>query len=177
MPEHYIRNLEQAKSLLDYFLDHDFSEQTLLAQNSQTALLNGNIFAVASSSPNPDAPPPANPPPQTKPEFITLPTACSGNIVLHAPSEVLLVKAAKDYTTFFLTSGKEHLVSGRLGVWAKRLAGCGFLRVHRSHCVNIRKIEQWQHEKDYLVAKLCGGQEITVAASYKSEFLRSVRGI
>jgi DNA-binding LytR/AlgR family response regulator len=106
---------------------------------------------------------------------ITLRTLREGNIVVHAPSEVVYLEAAQDMTNIMLAKGCQRLVSGRLGVWVKRLEGLCFLRVHRSYAINISMVEKWRHEKDYLVVQMRGGQEIIVAESYKSEFWRYVK--
>jgi two-component system LytT family response regulator len=49
------------------------------------------------------------------------------------------VQGADDYVTIF-TSAKEYLVSIRLSDMEEYLATAGFLRVHRSHLINIEYI-------------------------------------
>lgn len=108
------------------------------------------------------------------PEYITLTTIREGNIVVHAPSEVAYLEGAKDYTKIILISGAQHLAAGSIGQWTKRLLRCGFLRVHRSYCVNLVMVQGWQRVRDYLLVRVEGGHEIVVAESYKSEFLRHI---
>jgi DNA-binding LytR/AlgR family response regulator len=118
------------------------------------------------------SPPPSLSVQLPNPEYITLPTARADNIVVHAPSEVLYLEGAKDYTEFVLTTGARHLVFGSLGMWVKRLAGCGFLRVHRSYALNVTMLEAWRHKKPNIIAKMQGNEEITVGLSYKAIFLQ-----
>lgn len=106
---------------------------------------------------------------------MTLPTVRGDNIVVHAPSEVAYLKGAKDYTEVILASGAQYLVSGNIEKWSRRLASCGFLRVHRSHCLNLAMVRSWQQCKRHLVVTMEGKSEITVSANYKREFFRYVK--
>ena len=84
------------------------------------------------------------------------------------------MEGAKDYTKIILATGVQHLAAGNIGQWIKRLESCGFLRVHRSYCVSLAMVRGWRRTKDYLLVRMEGGDEIIVAESYKSAFLRQV---
>ena len=120
-------------------------------------------------------PPPSNVIIHEASEYITLPTVLGANIVVHAPSEVVYVKGAQDYTEVVLVCGARYLVSGRLEKWSQRLTGYGFLRVHRSQTVNLAMVRSWEECKRHLVLKMHGGDKITVSANYKREFFRCVK--
>jgi len=59
--------------------------------------------------------------------------------VFLAPAELLLLEAAGNYVEFH-TAGRTHLVRGTLAAWEARLAGRGFVRVHRARIVNRGRI-------------------------------------
>jgi hypothetical protein len=100
MPNQDLRNLEQAKVMLDYFLETDLSKLVLPTRPAS------NNIAGASSSEDAaqmlSTPPPSNAVEALTAEYMTLPTARSDNIVVHAPSEVAYLKGAKDYTEVIL---------------------------------------------------------------------------
>jgi hypothetical protein len=55
------------------------------------------------------------------------------------PGEILWVEAAGNYVEF-QTAARTHLVRGTLAAWEGKLAGAGFVRVHRSRLVNRARI-------------------------------------
>ncbi len=59
------------------------------------------------------------------------------------PGDILFMEAAGNYVEFH-TAQKTHLVRGTLASWEARLAGRGFVRVHRSRLVNRGRITAWK---------------------------------
>lgn len=164
MSQHYIRNLEQAKSLLDYFLETDLS---LLLDSP--ALYN----MPETSTPNRSTiPPPRKLRQMSYSEYLTISTVSQGNIIIHVPSQVSYLKAAKDYTYLILCDRNQHLVSGNIEKWAQRLEQYDFMRIHRSFCINPTMVRSWKKCNRHLLVAMEGKDEVIVAASYKQSFLR-----
>jgi two-component system LytT family response regulator len=61
-------------------------------------------------------------------------------------SEILCIKAEKDYTYIYTICGKKFLVLKSMTEWEERLTPRYFVRIHRSTIVNIeniQKVERW----------------------------------
>jgi two-component system LytT family response regulator len=69
-------------------------------------------------------------------------------------SEIIRCESDGSYTTFFLVSEKKIIVSKSLSEYEELLIDYNFLRVHKSHLVNIEYIESFEKSSGgYLVMK------------------------
>ncbi|MEM7246337.1 MAG: LytTR family DNA-binding domain-containing protein [Acidobacteriota bacterium] len=83
-------------------------------------------------------------------------------------SEILRLSGEDNYTRFHLTDEREYLVARTLKEHEEMLARSGFLRVHKSHVVNLRHVREL-HRESRLV--LSDGSSIEVARRRRPELL------
>ena len=80
------------------------------------------------------------------------------------------------YTSFglnnFFTNRKSYLSSKTLLEYEKTLDGSGFLRVHKSHIINVNFVKSY-NKGGYIM--LNDGAEIEISPTYKEEFLRNFK--
>lgn len=66
--------------------------------------------------------------------------------------EIVRCESSNNYTTFFLSSDREHLISKPLYEYEEHLTPYGFIRCHQSHLVNKRHIKSILNEDSgYLI--------------------------
>ncbi len=58
-----------------------------------------------------------------------------GRTLFVAPADILFLEAAGNYVEIHTAQAK-HLIRGTLAAWERKLAGLGFVRIHRSRLVN-----------------------------------------
>ncbi|UYG05755.1 LytTR family DNA-binding domain-containing protein [Halomonas sp. LR3S48] len=94
-----------------------------------------------------------------------------GVVVPIAPHEIVRIEAQDDYAMVH-ARGRGYLISVRLGELADRLPRPPFLRVHRSHIVNLDHVECMEPQEDgrYLV-KLKDGSRVQ-ASRARSQVIR-----
>lgn len=66
-----------------------------------------------------------------------------GRTVFLPPSEITWLEAAGNYVEIH-TATATHLVRGTLAAWEQRLAGLGFVRIHRSRLINRAHVGAFQ---------------------------------
>jgi len=101
-----------------------------------------------------------------------------GNIVLKTSeaihlveiSEIVYCKSDNAYTSFYLTSGEEIIVSKNLKEYAQMLEGYGFFRPHQSYLVNLKFIKKIDKADGGFVV-LKNGKEIPVSVRQKKKLL------
>jgi two-component system, LytTR family, response regulator LytT len=82
-------------------------------------------------------------------------------------SDVVRVEAQGDYARFF-TADSSHLVRVALSELEERWREAGFMRIHRSHLVSLRHVEQVRLDAGRWTVQV-GGQVLTVSRSHTSE--------
>lgn len=108
-----------------------------------------------------------------RPTRLVLRTA--GRITFLRVDEIDWIEAADNYVRVHV--GKEaHLMRETLQSLEKRLDPGKFLRVHRSHLVNLERIRELRpiFHGDYLV-KLVNGTELTLSRNYREKLLEPLR--
>ena len=97
-----------------------------------------------------------------------------GRIVPVATAEIHRIEAEDDYCCLHTAAGASHLVSLPLGQLVLRLDPERFLRVHRSHVVNVEAIaEIRKHDDRRLEVQLVDGA-VVVASRTGSQHLRGL---
>lgn len=99
----------------------------------------------------------------------------AGRITFHRVDEIDWIEAADNYVRVHV--GKEaHLMRETLQSLEKRLDPEQFLRIHRSHVVNLERIRELRpiFHGDYLV-KLTNGTELTLSRNYREKLLEPLR--
>ena len=93
-----------------------------------------------------------------------------GNVVVKTES-VLCCIAQDDYTEVHCTTEngvKKYLDAKSLKVWEERLAAFDFMRVHKSHVVNMSAVVGFASCGKEGVLTLQGGKELAVSRTYKA---------
>lgn len=67
----------------------------------------------------------------------------SGRTLFIAPANILFLEAAGNYVEIHTAQAK-YLIRGTLAAWEKKLAGLGFVRIHRSRVVNKAHVDALQ---------------------------------
>jgi len=96
-----------------------------------------------------------------------------GEIYLFSPDEIVRCAASSNYSEFHLADGGKLLISKTLKESETELDPGIFLRVHKSHIVNVRFIKRF-HTRDHLLI-LKDGTEIPVSQRRKSEVVQRIR--
>jgi len=108
----------------------------------------------------------------TQPRYVTVRE--DDRIQLVPISEIAWVKADRNYVRLY-TGSQEHLVRTGLSKMLDWLGQGRFIRVHRSHAVNVdavREIQPW-FNGDY-VALMRGGEKLKISRRYKDAILKRV---
>ena len=86
--------------------------------------------------------------------------------------EIIRCESDENYTNFFLSTGAKTLVSKTIKHFEDLLAGHNFVRVHRSHLVNLDHIRKY-YKGDGGYILMSDGSEVVVSRRKKDAFLQS----
>ena len=92
-------------------------------------------------------------------------------IIPIAVRDIIRLEACDDYTAIYLAAAK-HLIHVSLTEFTARLNARDFLRVHRSHTVNLNHVRSAEEFDRRLVLYLSDGSEVTASRSGTQEFRR-----
>jgi two-component system, LytTR family, response regulator len=97
-----------------------------------------------------------------------------GTLFVH---EVNLVRFQADgaYTRIYLEDGKSYMSSYNIKQFQEQLDPSLFMRVHRSHLINLEKIKYVSSNEGLLFAYMEDGTPIEIARRTKSEFMNKIR--
>lgn len=95
-----------------------------------------------------------------------------GEVMLPIPiRDIIRLEACDDYTAVYLP-GRKYLVHVSLTEFTSRLDPETFLRVHRSHTINLDHVKSAEEFDRRLVLYLSDGSEVTASRSGTQEFRR-----
>jgi two-component system LytT family response regulator len=83
--------------------------------------------------------------------------------------QIIRCEADKNYTTFFLTSGKKIVVSKTLKEYEILLSAYNFLRVQQSHLINLDFIERYDKANGGIVV-MKDGAEVPLSHAKREQF-------
>jgi len=66
--------------------------------------------------------------------------------IFFSPSEIIRCEGDRNYTWFFLTNNRKHLSSKTIKEYEELLSNHDFLRIHKSHLVNMSFIDKYLNE-------------------------------
>ncbi|GII62381.1 DNA-binding response regulator [Sphaerisporangium krabiense] len=117
----------------------------------------------------PDAAPglPQDDPARAVPDADTIPVELAGVTRFVASSDVRFVEAQGDYARLHTPTGS-HLVRIPLAALEERWAGAGFVRVHRSHLVAVKHIDELHIDSGRCTVRI-GETEIPVSRRHTRE--------
>jgi len=104
------------------------------------------------------------------PKNKTLALRTSEKIYLLEVNNIIRCEADRNYTYFFVSEQKKHIVSQPMKEFEEMLTEFGFIRIHKSHLINISYIESFDKaDGGYIVLK--DKTEIPVSRRKKQEIL------
>jgi two-component system response regulator LytT len=115
----------------------------------------------------PDAPESADEPGRIAPDSETIPVELAGVTRFVASSDVRYVEAQGDYARLHTATGS-HLVRIPLAALEERWAAAGFIRVHRSHLVAVKHIDELHIDSGRCTVRI-GETEIPVSRRHTRE--------
>ena len=109
--------------------------------------------------------------PQAIPEKIAVPS--SDGLIFFTINSIIRCEADKNYTLLILTDKRKELVSKPLIEFEKMLQAYGFIRVHRSHLINVKYIDRYiRTGGGHLI--MSDQAAIDISPLHKEEFLKRV---
>ncbi len=93
-----------------------------------------------------------------------------GGVQYFAISEIVRLQSQSNYTMFFLTQGREFLISRTLKEYDELLSDQGFVRVHQSHFINLEHVTQYQKSDGGYVV-MTDGSNVPLSKTHKDQFL------
>jgi len=90
-------------------------------------------------------------------------------------NSVLYCEAADNFTTFYFTDGRKMMICRNLRFYEKALSDFGFVRIHRSHLINLEYITKYKKGKGGSVI-MAGGKELVVSAGCKGQLMERLKG-
>jgi two-component system LytT family response regulator len=100
---------------------------------------------------------------------IALPTF--NGLTVFPVKDIIHCRAEVNYTNFFFTSGKKLLAIKTLKEYEELLQDCGFIRVHKSHLINLHHVKSYTRGEGGTVT-MSDGTEVDVSRRKKEEFLQ-----
>lgn len=88
---------------------------------------------------------------------------------------ILYCEAADNFTTFYFTDGRKMMICRNLKFYEKALSEFGFVRIHRSHVINMEYITKYIKGKGGSVI-MEGTKELMVSAGYKADLMHRLKG-
>lgn len=98
---------------------------------------------------------------------IALPSSHGTEFILI--NDIIRAEADGSYTIFHCLNCKPKLVSGNLKEFQKALDNESFLRIHKSHLINLKHIKKYSPVKDGGFIEMCDGSIAEVARTHKNE--------
>ncbi len=83
---------------------------------------------------------------QKDPKDFKLALSTNEGVFFYDPLEILFCEGENNYTRFIFAKNKPMLVSKTLGEYEDLLREHGFLRIHKSHLVNVRHVSKVDRE-------------------------------
>ena len=109
---------------------------------------------------------------QTKQEKIPLLINNSQTIFVE-PSTIVRCEADGNYTKFYLSNGKSLLITKLIKGVEGLLAGYNFLRVHKSHLINMNEVKSFQKSSDEITMN--DDSVVPLSRNVKDDFLGKMK--
>jgi two-component system, LytTR family, response regulator len=102
---------------------------------------------------------------------IALPTSTGLTVV--SVKDIIHCMGEVNYTHFFFTSGRKMLVIKTLKEYEELLDNCGFVRVHKSHLINVQHVKSYTRGEGGAVT-MSDGTIVDVSRRKKEEFIKKL---
>jgi two-component system, sensor histidine kinase LadS len=103
----------------------------------------------------------------------TLNIATNRGTIIIQQADIFRVEASGNYTVFFVANQKQVMASNTMAEFEDKLNTDKFIRVHKSHIINLRFVVKYTRG-DGGTLTLQGGSEIPVSRSRKEELLKKL---
>jgi two-component system LytT family response regulator len=108
------------------------------------------------------------------PKKIVVPTSDGMHVI--RLTDIIRLESSSNYTTFFLNAQKNLLASKTLKEFDNMLEGYSFLRIHKSHLVNVNFLKKYvQTDGGYLILE--DGSRIPVANRKKEQLMSLLKNL
>jgi two-component system, LytTR family, response regulator len=97
-------------------------------------------------------------------------------IVFIKQKDIIRLQAARSYTEIFLDNGVKHVASRSLSEYETKLDPVLFFRIHKSHVVNLAKVQKFVNHQGFFV-RMSDGSLPDVAKSHKDVLLERLKTI
>ena len=91
-------------------------------------------------------------------------------------SDIIRMKADRNYTCVYMSSGERYLVAHTLKDYEELLVDHAFIRIHHSHLVNLNRVKKYVRGKGGCVV-MSDGSAVEVSVRKKDELLRALAGV
>ena len=110
--------------------------------------------------------------PGSNPDRISIPH--SKGITVVATTEITRIQADNNYSTIHFSTNKPLMVAKSISEFEKQLVGMNFIRIHKSHIINLDYLDQYtNHDGCHVLMR--DGAELLVSRRRQSEFLRRLK--
>jgi len=97
-------------------------------------------------------------------------------IIYIRQKEIVRLEASGSYTLFYLDNGVRHVASKGLADFENRLDAAMFYRCHKSHIINLRKVQKFINSKGFF-ALMSDGSMTDISRNSKEVFLDRLKSI
>ena len=111
--------------------------------------------------------------PQSQSQTIALPTMDS--IIYEKVVNIINIEAHQNYCKFYFENRDAILISRNIGTYENTLTKFNFMRVHRSHIINMDKVDEYKRT-DGGALIMTNGRNIDISRSKKEEVLKRLEG-
>lgn len=105
---------------------------------------------------------------QLQGQSTTLSLAVSEGVNVVKLSEIVHLESLSNYTKFYLTDGKQIVVSKTMGDYEELLLQNNFFRIHRSHIINLTQLRHF-HKNNEAWVEMKDGSKIEVSDRKRKE--------
>ena len=99
----------------------------------------------------------------------------SDNIFVINTKDIVKCSSEGNYTIFYLNNKQKIVISKTLKEYESLLSDYGFIRIHRSHLINVNYIEKYSKENSILYMK--DNSQIPVSYRKKDELLKFLQNL
>ena len=91
-------------------------------------------------------------------------------------SDIIRIEAAQNYCNFHIKDRNPLIISKNIGVYEDSLDPYNFMRVHRSHIINLNAVVRY-HRQDGGAIEMDNGYEVPVSHSKKEQLVSRLSGL
>ena len=94
-----------------------------------------------------------------------------------SPQDIIYLESQGNYTMVYLNNNRKELSSRTLQIFEKKLEGCNFFRVNRSHIVNFSAIEWLKEGCKEMSILLKNGERFSVSRRRRKHLSASITNL